>query len=294
LVTAAALVGLVAATPAFAHGAPTTPISRNAACAGGGQDTGAAACKAALKANGQGFGAFDNLRVPNVNGADKSKIPDGQLCSGGLSAFKGLNLPRTDWPSTTLTAGGTFTVVYKATIPHDGGFRIYLTKPGYDPSKALTWDDLSSSPILTVKNAKLSNGAYRMSGKLPADRSGRHVLYVVWQTTSTPDTYYSCSDLVIKAAAATTTTKKAVVTPVKKSPAPPPAPATRSAAPAAAPATTSAAPAVAVAETPVLASSDANWKADVGRKIVVGALLVIVVVAAAVAVRRIRRRPAAR
>ena len=35
-----------------------------------------------------------------------------------------------------------------------------------------------------------------MSGKLPPDRSGRHVLYMVWQTTSTPDTYYSCSDLV--------------------------------------------------------------------------------------------------
>jgi chitin-binding protein len=45
------------------------------------------------------------------------------------------------------------------------------------------------------------DGAYRFGGKLPADRSGRHVLYVVWETTSTPDTYYSCSDLIVKGVA---------------------------------------------------------------------------------------------
>jgi chitin-binding protein len=46
----------------------------------------------------------------------------------------------------------------------------------------------------------MRDGSYRMSGKLPADRTGRHVLYTIWQTTSTPDTYYSCSDLVLKTA----------------------------------------------------------------------------------------------
>ena len=211
----AALSGAALAVPAFAHGAPTQPISRTAACASGGEDTGTAACVAAKKANGQAFGSFDNLRVPNVNGNDKSAIPDGKLCSGGLAAYKGLDLPRTDWPSTTLTAGGTFSVVYQATIPHEGKFRIYLTKAGYDPEKPLGWGDLTSSPILTVNQPKLSGGAYRMSGKLPADRSGRHVLYIVWQTTSTPDTYYSCSDLVIRAAAA----RKAVVAPARTTPA---------------------------------------------------------------------------
>jgi chitin-binding protein len=41
-----------------------------------------------------------------------------------------------------------------------------------------------------------------MSAKLPAGRTGRHIMYVVWQNSSTPDTYYSCSDLVFKGAAA--------------------------------------------------------------------------------------------
>lgn len=296
--TAAALLSLVAAAPAFAHGAPTTPISRTAACAGGGQDTGAAACKAALKANGQPFGAFDNLRVPNVNGADKSTIPDGKLCSGGLPEYRGLDLPRADYPATTLTAGGTFTVVYRATIPHDGGFRVYLTKPGYDPARPLGWDDLSSSPILTVTDAKLSGGAYRMTGKLPADRSGRHILYVVWQTTSTPDTYYSCSDVVIKAAATARATTKAAVAPKGTPSSSSPSPAATTS-PAAAPATSAAPAPGAVAGTAAgtgvrLASAETNAKAALGRRIVAGALLVIVAVLATVTVRRLRRRPAGR
>src|SRR5262245_49544984 len=88
------------AMPASAHGAPTTPISRTAACAaGGGTATGTAACKAARAANGGPFGTFDNLRVPNVNGNDKKLVPDGKLCSGGLDNFKGLDLARDDFPS---------------------------------------------------------------------------------------------------------------------------------------------------------------------------------------------------
>jgi chitin-binding protein len=34
-----------------------------------------------------------------------------------------------------------------------------------------------------------------MTGKLPAGRTGRHLIYTVWQTN--PDTYYSCSDVVL-------------------------------------------------------------------------------------------------
>lgn len=196
----AAVVGLAPAVPAFAHGAPVQPISRTAACAAGGKDAGAAACKAALAANGRPFGDFDNLRVPDVNGNDRQYIPDGNLCSGDLPEFQGLDIARDDWPATTLTAGGTLTVVYRATIPHQGSFRIYLTKPGYQPTRPLRWSDLGDQPILTADNPPLRDGSYRMSGKLPADRTGRHMLYTIWQTTSTPDTYYSCSDLILKTA----------------------------------------------------------------------------------------------
>ncbi|KUO12761.1 lytic polysaccharide monooxygenase [Streptomyces sp. DSM 15324] len=193
------LLNLWAAGPALAHGAPTQPSSRVYGCSPEGTQTSSAACKAAIAANGTSFAAWDNLRVANVNGRDRQTIPDGRLCSGGLSAYKGLDLARADWPTTRLTPGGTLRMTYASTIPHTGTFRLYLTKQGYDPAKPLTWDDLPERPFAEIKDPTLSQGAYRFSAKLPADRTGRQVLYTIWQNSSTPDTYYSCSDVVFSA-----------------------------------------------------------------------------------------------
>ncbi|MGI5458940.1 lytic polysaccharide monooxygenase auxiliary activity family 9 protein [Streptomyces sp. CA-249302] len=195
------LLPLWAAGTAQAHGAPTDPVSRAYACSpDGGANAKTAACQAAVAANGQPFTFWDNIRVPDVNGRDRQTIPDGKLCSGGLPAYKGLDLARADWPTTKLTPGATLTMKYASTIPHAGTFRLYLTKPGYDPTKPLTWSELATQPFASVKDPALTNGAYRISAKLPSDRTGRHVLYTIWQTSSTPDTYYSCSDVVFPAA----------------------------------------------------------------------------------------------
>ncbi|MHB9858247.1 lytic polysaccharide monooxygenase auxiliary activity family 9 protein [Streptomyces sp. YIM S03343] len=194
---AGAVLALWAAGPAQAHGAPTSPVSRTFACSpDGGADARTAACRAAVAANGAPFTLFDNVRVPDVNGRDRQVIPDGKLCGGGLSDYKGLDLPRSDWPSTRLAPGARLTMTYAAPIPHTGTFRLYLTKPGYDPTRALTWSDLPERPFAEVTDPPLTDGAYRINATLPSDRTGRQVLYTIWQTTSTPDTYYSCSDVV--------------------------------------------------------------------------------------------------
>ncbi|MFD8229054.1 lytic polysaccharide monooxygenase [Streptomyces massasporeus] len=196
------LLPLWAAGPARAHGAPTDPVSRVVACSPeGGERAGTAACRAAVTANGAPFTAWDNLRVANVGGRDREVVPDGKLCSGGLPAYRGLDLARADWPSTRMTPGATLTMRYVSTIPHTGTFRMYLTKPGYDPAGPLNWSDLPEKPFATVTDPALTDGAYRIRFTLPSDRSGRHVLYTVWQNSSTPDTYYSCSDVVFPAAA---------------------------------------------------------------------------------------------
>ncbi|HET9517759.1 MAG TPA: lytic polysaccharide monooxygenase [Actinoplanes sp.] len=202
-VAAGIVVGVGVAPPsAQAHGAPVNPVSRASVCAVGSPGEGMPACVAALEANGRPLGAFDNLRVPGVDGDDKATIPDGQLCSGGLRDYRGLDLARDDWPGTAVVAGATVSVRYRATIGHRGTFRFYLTKAGYDPTLPLRWQDLGTDPILTVTNPSLRDGAYRMSVRVPAELTGRHVLYTVWQTSRTPDTYYSCSDLDLTAAAA--------------------------------------------------------------------------------------------
>ncbi|MFE3739011.1 lytic polysaccharide monooxygenase [Streptomyces sp. NPDC059134] len=189
---------VLTAAPASAHGAPTDPLSRTAACGPeGGAATSTAACRAALGANGgRTFEAWDNLRIADVNGRDRQFVPDGRLCSGGLDAYRGLDIARADWPATRLGPGADLTVTYRTTIPHTGTFEFYLTREGYDPTAALRWDDLAAKPFLTVTDPPVVDGAYRLSGTLPANRTGRHVLYTVWRNTSTPDTYYSCSDVV--------------------------------------------------------------------------------------------------
>ncbi|GGT94913.1 hypothetical protein GCM10010244_20390 [Streptomyces coeruleorubidus] len=191
------LLPLWAAGPARAHGAPTDPVSRVVACSpeGGGR-AGSAACRAAVAANGAPFTAWDNLRVANVDGRDRQVVPDGKLCSGGLPGYQGLDLARADWPATRMTPGETLTMRYVSTIPHTGTFRMYLTKPGYDPAGPLSWSDLPEKPFAEVTDPVLTDGAYRVEATLPSDRTGRHVLYTVWQNSSTPDTYYSCSDVV--------------------------------------------------------------------------------------------------
>ena len=293
-VAVAAASALGPAVPALAHGAPTTPISRTAACAEGGESTGTAACRAARAANGGNFGNFDNLRIAGVNGRDRQVVPDGHLCSGGLADFRGLDLPRDDFPATKVSAGATLTVRYRATIPHAGEFRIFLTRAGHRPDERLTWDDLGS-PLTRVTDPPLSDGAYRMTVRLPAGRTGRHILYVVWETSSTPDTYYSCSDLVFPAAAtrqpaapARTVTRPAATRRATSRPT-----ATKATAPRAAPATPRTGPAVAgrtappaQARTPVRQQSQVT----LGHWIVAGALLLGLGAAAWAGIGGLRRR----
>ncbi|MGS2616439.1 lytic polysaccharide monooxygenase auxiliary activity family 9 protein [Micromonospora sp. LZ34] len=213
----------VTAVPAAAHGAPTDPLSRAAACGPEGRHAATPACRAAVEA-GAAVREWDNVRVAAVNGRDRQRIPDGELCSGGLSAYRGLDLPRADWPATEVTAGGRFTFRYRTTIPHRGTFRLYLTRPGYSAMNRLTWDDLESVPFLRVTDPPVRDGAYQLRGRLPADRTGRHLIYTVWQNSDTPDTYYSCSDVVLRPPAGNAGLGGPAATPDRgaASPAPPP------------------------------------------------------------------------
>ncbi|MGV9560320.1 lytic polysaccharide monooxygenase auxiliary activity family 9 protein [Streptomyces sp. NPDC003401] len=296
---------LGAAGPAQAHGAPTNPVSRVHACSpDGGPAAGSAACRAAVAANGAPFTAWDNLRVADVGGRDRSTIPDGRLCSGGLPAYRGLDLARSDWPSTRLAPGGTLRMTYVSTIPHTGTFRFYLTKPGYDPSQPLTWDDLPERPFAEVRDPALRDGAYRLTAKLPADRTGRQVLYTVWQNSSTPDTYYSCSDVVFpgtpespenpenpeKGTASPPPSARATAAGAPRSPAGAATGTTASAAPARGTTAASGAPtAVAPASTPV-ASASGTGSGPSAPLLAGGAAAALVLTGGAALLLRLRRR----
>ena len=289
------LLATLAAGPAQAHGAPTDPVSRVAACSPmGGSNTSTAACKAAVAANGAPFTAWDNLRVADVNGRDREVIPDGQLCSGGLAEYKGLDLARADWPSTRLTPGAAFTLKYSSTIPHTGTFKLYLTKPGYDPTRPLKWSDLPAQPFATATDPALVDGAYSIKATLPSDRTGRQLLYTIWQNSSTSDTYYSCSDVVFTetdnggagAAAAPATSPPAA----QSTPSPSPSPVQTSPEPQQTPTGTAASPAQGTAADQLAPVADSD-SADSGALPLVagGAAACLLAAGVAVTVRRRRR-----
>lgn len=193
-VGAAGATTVLVATPAGAHGATSSPASRGQLC--GEREAGkkSAACRAARKVSGQqGIADWDNLRLANVDGQDRKVVPDGKLCSGGIARFRGLDLARTDWPATKLTAGAAYKFRYRVTIPHPGTFKLFVTKDGYDASRPLKWTDLERRPFMSSANPPRIKGAYLMRGRLPRNKSGRHLIYAIWQTN--PDTYYSCSDV---------------------------------------------------------------------------------------------------
>ncbi|MCX4909957.1 lytic polysaccharide monooxygenase [Streptomyces sp. NBC_00878] len=190
-----ALTGLAAA-PAVAHGSMTDPVSRVAGCyAEGPESPKSAACKAAVAAGGtQALYDWNGVNIANAAGKSKQIIPDGKLCSAGNDKFKGLDLARADWPATQLTSGNR-TFRYKGTAPHKGSFELYVTKDGYDPTKPLKWSDLEARPFLKVTDPRLESGDYVFDGVVPV-KSGRHLIYSIWQRSDSPEAFYTCSDVV--------------------------------------------------------------------------------------------------
>ncbi|MFD9494316.1 lytic polysaccharide monooxygenase [Streptomyces sp. NPDC060005] len=186
----------LAAAPASAHGTMGDPVSRVSQCyAEGPESPKSAACKAAVAAGGtQALYDWNGIRIGDANGQHQALIPDGKLCSADSEEFKGLDLARSDWPATGVSSGA-YTFRYRVTAQHKGTFKVYITKSGYDPSKPLAWADLDlAHPVATVTDPTASNGFYSFSGNLP-ERSGKQLLYAVWQRSDSPEAFYSCSDV---------------------------------------------------------------------------------------------------
>ncbi|MBB4890555.1 chitin-binding protein [Streptomyces netropsis] len=195
---------VLTAGPAAAHGSMTDPVSRVSACfAEGPEHPRSAACKAMVAAGGtQPLYDWNEVNIGDAAGRHRQIIPDGKLCSAGRDKYKGLDLPRADWPGTKL-ASGKHTFHYRATAPHRGTFELYITKAGYDPKKPLKWANLEAKPFAKVTDPTLKDGSYVFDGTVPK-RSGRHLIYSVWQRSDSPEAFYTCSDVDFGKKASTT------------------------------------------------------------------------------------------
>jgi chitin-binding protein len=191
------LLALTLVGTASAHGTMSMPPSRTYVCFLEGPETpDSAACQAAIALGGtQPVYDWNEVNLANAAGRHRELIPDGELCSAGRDKYRGFDLARADWPATALPAGGAFTFRYRATAPHVGTFELYVTRDGYQPTEPLGWDDLEPAPFLTATNPTLVDGAYVMTGQLPAGKTGRHLIYSIWQRSDSPEAFYTCSDV---------------------------------------------------------------------------------------------------
>ncbi|MDL4814264.1 lytic polysaccharide monooxygenase [Actinomadura opuntiae] len=210
--TAAVLAATVAlAPPAAAHGAMMVPGSRTYLCWKDGlTPTGEIrpqnpACAAAVAQSGT-TSLYNWFAVLRSDGAGRTRgfVPDGKLCSAAATVydFSGYDLARDDWPVTHLTSGADLDFRFNKWAAHPGTFRTYITKDGWDPTSPLTWDDLEDQPFYSVTDPPSvgspgsESAYYYWTAKLPSGKSGRHLIYTVWQRSDSNETFYGCSDVV--------------------------------------------------------------------------------------------------
>lgn len=213
LIFAATLLSLsvtvLTAPSASAHGAMMKPGSRTFLCWQDGlRQTGQIipinpACGAAVGQSGENslYNWFGVLRSDG-RGRTRGFIPDGELCSGGNPGYVGFNQPRDDWALTHLTSGANFDWWHSNWAEHPGTFRMYVTRDGWSPTQPLRWDDLMDQPFLSVTdppkvgNPGTNDGHYYWPGAMPSGKSGRHIIYTIWQRSDSQETFYGCSDVV--------------------------------------------------------------------------------------------------
>jgi predicted carbohydrate-binding protein with CBM5 and CBM33 domain len=182
-------------SPAGAHGTLSDPPSRIWQCAKNEnpENPTSEGCKAAKELGGSAvFYDTNEVSLLDAGGQHQAKIPDGKLCSAGREKFRGLDVQTTGWPAKSVKAGP-LTVNYAASAPHaKSQFTFFITKSGYSPTGPLKWSDLEQ--IADFKNQDpTANTKWTLN--LP-QRSGRHILYSIWQrSVGSAEAFYTCSDV---------------------------------------------------------------------------------------------------
>jgi chitin-binding protein len=194
-IPAASVIAVVSdAAPAAAHGSMSNPPSRAYVCKNEGPESpDSEACKAAVAVAGtQAFYDWHEVSRLDAAGRHREIIPDGRLCGAGRDKYRGLDLPRTDWPAARVSPGP-FTITYHATAPHsDSDFEFYITRSGWDPSQPLRWSDLVHIQTFADQDPTTFTN---WTINLP-QRTGRHLIYSIWQrVVGSTEAFYTCSDV---------------------------------------------------------------------------------------------------
>ncbi|WP_238528000.1 lytic polysaccharide monooxygenase [Aquimarina agarivorans] len=178
----------------FAHGTVTSPPSRVWICFQENPESpDSPACEAAIMGYGtQAFYDWSEVARMDAGGMHRLILPDGNLASAGRpDKYGGLDQVRDDWV-TTQVSPGPFTVTWTNSAPHQTlYYDVYITKADWTPDQPLTWDSLER---LVRTDPRPAAATDNIDVVLP-QRSGKHIIFSVWQRSLTPEAFYSTSDV---------------------------------------------------------------------------------------------------
>jgi predicted carbohydrate-binding protein with CBM5 and CBM33 domain len=204
LLGAVVAAGLLVALPpnmtsASAHGTLQNPSSRIYNCRFINVDD--PLCQEAWNAEPQALYDWMEINIGDADSRHRERIPDGRLCSANRDKYAAFDTPSQDWRATKLEADpdGKYTFGWTSTAPHATKYyRIYLTKQGYEPSQPLAWDDLE---LVHDSGPSAAAAGVTLRAELPA-RTGKQVLYTIWQRSDSTEAFYSCSDVTLNSSQA--------------------------------------------------------------------------------------------
>jgi chitin-binding protein len=193
-----------------AHGSIVDPATRNYGCwARWGSDfqnpimaTQDPMCWQAWQANPNAMWNWNGLFREGLAGNHQGNIPDGQLCSGGHAEGGRYNAMDAvgDWRAASIS--NNFRVKLYDQASHGADYiMVFVTRQGFNPiTQPLRWADLElvgqigNTPASQWTPESAGGVSIQVAGSAPG-RTGRHMIYTIWQASHLDQSYYFCSDV---------------------------------------------------------------------------------------------------
>ncbi len=205
----ATLLSPALAVPASAHGSVANPVSRNYGCwqrwGGDFQNPRMATedpmCWQAWQTDTNAMWNWNGLFREGVAGNHQAAIPNGQLCSGGRTENGRYRAMDAVGAWRTTSVANNFRLKFYDQASHGADYiRVYATRQGYDAlTTPLAWSHLELvGQIGNTPASQWQREAGGVSVEVPVNapnRTGRHVIFTIWQASHSDQSYYICSDV---------------------------------------------------------------------------------------------------
>ncbi|WP_194823561.1 lytic polysaccharide monooxygenase [Micromonospora sp. S-DT3-3-22] len=158
-------------------------------------------CWQAWQADPQAMWNWNGLFREGVAGNHQGAIPNGQLCSGGRTQNGRYNALDTVGAWKTTSVANSFRLKFFDQASHGADYiRVYVTKQGFNAlTTPLGWSNLElAGQIGNTPASQWDKDTGGVSIQIPVNapgRTGRHIVYTVWQASHLDQSYYLCSDV---------------------------------------------------------------------------------------------------